>query len=196
MKGVDIGRLNSDGERLALAVIGYVSDNMSVIRRGEFEDWLDAVGTDGLRFAREFSSEHYDCGTYRTERTWYNNRSVGVDRFRYIGLHTFRSGLTRDAGARLYVVPLRASETVVFDSNPLPVETSVNDYLAEVLHVKSGVARVELSIYHNACDRNLTYNCTRVCFNLDPHLLSDAYDGVEYCKHESPHIAKENYQYF
>ena len=189
--------LNKNKERLALAVIDYISENMSIIRRDKFDDWLNTVDNNGMKFSRKFSSERYDSGKYYfIDRTWYNNRAVGVNRFKYIELDDFRKELTRNASARLYVVPLNNTETVVFDSNPLPVETSVNDYLAEILNVNGSVAKVELSIYHNACDRNLTYKCTKVCFNLDAYLLVDTYNNTDYGKHESPHITKENYKYF
>lgn len=58
------------------------------------------------------------------------------------------------------------------------------------------ILRVQLEIYHNACDRNLTYNCTIINFNLDNRYLMECYNNIEYSKHNCPFINKENYTYF
>lgn len=173
-----------DEYKLALAVIQYISDNMIVIKNTDVDKHIDELST----FSMEFSSD---------EKTSYGrNFNIPVSRFRKIKKEKFLKVIKHFMYKRVYLVNTNYKETVLFADDPLPTETSVNDYLAKIKYTKKGISRVQLEIYHNAADRNLTYDCTIINFNLDYRSLIEIYDNIDHSKHNSPYIHKDNFEFF
>lgn len=180
-----------DKEKLALALIELVYDNTNIIDSSEIDDY------DINKFYLEKSSEKYDTFSktyYHTRRLYYNNSFVPVDSLKSVKKETFVKEIrTRD---KIYLVNLSHKESAVFIGQPIFTGTSINDFLASIKYTKKGISAVELTIYRNAGDRNLTYDSFQYTYKVDHQSLMEVYNNIDYSTHTSPYIHKEIYKYF